>query len=293
MKVGQIAVVGRPNVGKSTLVNHLIGQKVSIVSRKPQTTRQRVRGVLTTKTAQFIFVDTPGFQTQHKNALNRTMNRYVTQSFNDVDVVVLVVESMRWSGADDAVLALIPTEQRNVIVAINKIDQLVDKAALGPYLQTLHAKRSFTAMVPISAERGTQLKPLLAEIEQCMPEGEMLFDEDALTDRDERFLAAELVREKVFRQLGDEVPYGCTVVIEKFEQEGNLRRIFAAILVNDENHKPILIGKAGERMKRIASAARLDMQTLFGGPIYLEVFVKVRSGWADSEAMLRQLGYES
>ena len=292
MKVGQIAIVGRPNVGKSTLVNHLIGQKVSIVSDKPQTTRQRVRGVLTTETAQFVFVDTPGFQTKYKSALNRTMNRYVTQSFADVDVIVLVVEAMKWGAEDDAVLALLPPSE-NTLLAINKVDRLEDKTLLHGYLEMVSKKRDFASFVPVSAQKGTQLKNLLGEIEQRLPEGELLFDADALTDRNEKFLAAELIREKVFRQLGEEIPYGCTVIIEKFEQEGNLRRIFASILVDNENHKPMLIGKSGERMKKIASAARIDMQTLFDGPIYLEVFVKVRSGWANTEESLRRLGYET
>jgi GTPase len=292
MKVGQIAIVGRPNVGKSTLVNHLIGQKVSIVSDKPQTTRQRVRGVLTTETAQFVFVDTPGFQTKYKSALNSTMNRYVTQAFADVDVIVLVVEVMKWSAEDDAVLALFP-ESPNTLLAINKVDKLEDKTLLHGYLEMVSKKRNFAAFVPVSAQKGTQLKNLLGEIESRLPEGELLFEADALTDRNEKFLAAELIREKVFRQLGDEIPYGCTVIIEKFEQEGNLRRIFASILVDNENHKPMLIGKSGERMKKIATAAREDMQTLFNGPIYLEVFVKVRSGWANSQESLRRLGYET
>ncbi len=292
MRVGQIAIVGRPNVGKSTLVNHLIGQKVSIVSDKPQTTRQRVRGVLTTETAQFVFVDTPGFQTKYKSALNSTMNRYVTQSFADVDVIVLVVEAMKWGPEDEAVLALLPPSQ-NTLLAINKIDRLEDKTLMHGFLEMISKKRDFAAFVPVSAQKGTQLKNLLGEIERRLPEGEMLYDADALTDRNEKFLAAELIREKVFRQLGDEIPYGCTVIIEKFEQEGNLRRIFASILVDNENHKPMLIGKSGERMKKIASAARVDMQTLFDGPIYLEVFVKVRNGWANTEESLRRLGYET
>lgn len=292
MKVGQIAIVGRPNVGKSTLVNHMIGQKVSIVSDKPQTTRQRVRGVLTTETAQFVFVDTPGFQTKYKSALNSTMNRYVTQAFADVDVIVLVVEAMKWSAEDDAVLALFP-ESPNTLLAINKVDKLEDKTLLHGYLEMVSKKRNFAAFVPVSAQKGTQLKNLLGEIESRLPEGELLFEADALTDRNEKFLASELIREKVFRQLGDEIPYGCTVIIEKFEQEGNLRRIFASILVDNENHKPMLIGKSGERMKKIATAAREDMQTLFNGPIYLEVFVKVRSGWANSQESLRRLGYET
>ncbi len=292
MKVGQIAIVGRPNVGKSTLVNHLTGAKVAIVSQKPQTTRQRVRGIITTETAQFVFVDTPGYQTRFTTALNRTMNRYVTQSFADVDVIVLVVEAMKWSADDEAILKLLPPAQK-VMVAINKIDQMSDKSLMGGYVEMLASKRDFIAFVPISAERGTQTKALLGEIEKLLPEGELMFDADTMTDRNERFLAAELVREKVFRQLGDEVPYGCTVVIEKFELDGALRRIFAAILVDNENHKPILIGKGGERMKRIASAARLDMERLFDGKVYLEVFVKVRSGWAESDASLRRLGYEA
>lgn len=291
MKCGQIAIVGRPNVGKSTLVNRLTGAKVAIVSSKPQTTRQRVRGILTVPTAQFVFVDTPGYQTRYSSVLNKTMNRYVVQTFADVDVVVMVVEALNWTRDDEAVLKLLPSTHP-VIVAINKVDRVADRGALVDYVAGLSQKRDFTAYVPISASKGLQTQNLLDEIEKRLPEGPPLFDDDALTDRDERFLAAELIREKVFRLMGDEVPYGCTVVIEKFEQEGALRRIFAAILVEDENHKPMLIGKAGARMKRIATEARQDMQKLFGGTIYLEVFVKVRSGWANSEANLRRLGYE-
>ncbi len=291
MRTGHVAIVGRPNVGKSTLVNALTGAKVAIVSAKPQTTRQRVRGILTTEAAQFVFVDTPGYQTRFNSVLNKTMNRSVTQTFADVDVVVLVVEAMKWTKEDAAVLALVPSAQI-VIIAINKIDTLQDKAALAEFLTLLSTKRDFAAYVPISAERGIQTAALLGEIEKRLPEGEAHYDADSLSDRDERFLASEIVREKVFRMVGDEVPYGCTVVIEKFELDGPVRRIFAAILVNNENHKPMLIGKGGEKMKKMASAARADMIELFGGPIYLEVFVKVRSGWAETEANLRKLGYE-
>jgi GTPase len=292
MKVGQIAIVGRPNVGKSTLVNKLTGAKVAIVSAKPQTTRQRVRGVVTVPTAQFVFVDTPGYQTRFTSALNKTMNRYVTQTFADVDVVVLVVEALKWTREDDAVLRLVPTPQPTIL-AINKVDKVTDKAKMIEYVAELSKKREFAAFVPISAQNGTQTKNLLAEIEKLLPEGEPMFDEDAMTDRDEKFLAAELVREKVFRLLGDEVPYGCTVVIEQFTIEGELRRIFAAVLVDNENHKPMLIGKGGARMKQIGTSARKDMESLFGGPVYLEVFVKVRTGWANTEANLRKLGYEA
>lgn len=291
MKSGQIAIVGRPNVGKSTLVNTLTGAKVAIVSSKPQTTRQRVRGVLTVPTAQFVFVDTPGYQTRYASTLNKTMNRYVAQTFPDVDVVVLVVVALKWGREDEAVLKLIPAGQPT-IVAINQIDRVAEKAKLVEYVTMLSQKRAFEAFVPISAQTGMQTKNLLYEIEKYLPEGELMFDGDALTDRDEKFLAAEIVREKVFRMVGDEVPYGCTVVIERFEQEGDLRRIFAAVLVDDENHKPMLIGKGGARMKKIGSAARSDMQELFGGPVYLELFVKVRTGWANTEANLRKLGYE-
>ena len=288
---GYIAIVGRPNVGKSTLLNRLVGEKISIVSRKAQTTRHRITGILTTAGAQFVFVDTPGFQTRFANALNRSMNRGVTQTLADVNLVLFVVEAGRFDAQDKAVLKLLPAD-RPVILVVNKTDQLRDRQALLPFLAEVAAAHDFAAVVPVSAAKGRQTDELLAEARKHLPNDGLLFDEDELTDKSERFLAAEYVREKLFRLLGDELPYSTTVEIEKFEVEGKLRRIFAAVVVNRDSHKAIVIGKNGESLKRIASEARQDMERLFGGKVYLEVWVKVKSGWADDERLLKSLGYE-
>jgi len=288
---GFIAIVGRPNVGKSTLLNHLIGQKISITSRKAQTTRHRITGILTEDKTQFVFVDTPGFQTQHTNALNRGMNRVVTSSLREVNVVLFVLEARQFDERDQQVLELLP-QDRPVILVINKSDLLADKAELLPFIEKLSALRHFAAIVPISARQGKQLDTLLNAIRPFIPEGEQLYGEDEITDRNERFLAAELLREKIFRFTGEELPYSVSVVIEQFKLEGKLRRIHAAILVDKDAHKAMLIGSKGEKLKEIATQARLDMEKLFDGKVFLEVFVKVRSGWADSAQMLKSLGYE-
>jgi len=288
---GFIAIVGRPNVGKSTLLNHLIGQKISITSRKAQTTRHRITGILTEEQTQFVFVDTPGFQTQHTNALNRSMNRVVTSSLREVNVVLFVLEARHFDERDQQVMELLP-QDRPVILVINKADLLEDKAELLPFIEKISALRHFAAIVPVSARQGKQLDTLLDAIRPYIPEGEHLYAEDEITDRNERFLAAELLREKVFRFTGEELPYSVSVVIEQFKLEGKLRRIHAAILVDKEAHKAMLIGSKGEKLKEIATQARLDMEKLFDGKVFLEVFVKVRSGWADSAQMLKSLGYE-
>jgi GTP-binding protein Era len=290
-RCGHVAIVGRPSVGKSTLLNALIGRKISITSKKPQTTRHRIMGVLTEPGAQFIFVDTPGFQTLHRSALNRKMNGTVRASIGEVDVIILVVDAARLVAADRAVVALLP-EGTPVVAAINKVDQLKDKRALLPRLQELATWHPFAALVPISAERTTQLAELKAEVARHLPAGPAQYDDDTLTDRDERFLAAELVREKIFRLLGDEVPYSTTVMIEHFEMDGALRRISAVVLVERAGQRAIMLGEAGATMKAIATEARQDMQSLFGGKVFLEVFVRVRSGWAESDASLARLGYE-
>ncbi len=291
LKSGYVAIVGRPNVGKSTLLNRIVGEKISIVSRKAQTTRHRISGILTLPDAQFVFVDTPGFQTRHANALNRAMNRGVTQALADVDVVVFVVEAGRFDAQDKAVLRLLPRE-RPVILAVNKIDQLKDKATLLPMLASLSSEFPFTAIVPVSAAKGSQVADLLSEVRKTLPHNEALFGEDEITDRSERFLAAEYIREKLFRLTGDELPYASTVEIEKFEIDGTLRRISATIVVDRPAHKGIVIGKGGETLKRIATEARQDMERLFDGKVFLEIFVKVKSGWSDDERLLKSLGYE-
>ena len=291
LKSGTIAIVGRPNVGKSTLINRLIGEKISIVSRKAQTTRHRIMGILTQPDAQYVFVDTPGFQTKHTNALNRTMNRGVTQALAEVDVVILVVEAERFDERALAVVGLLPAG-RPVILAVNKIDQLKDRAKLLPILAKLAGQYAFAAIVPVSAAKGSQLDELLGEARRHLPNDELLFGEDEITDKSERFLASEYIREKLFRLIGDELPYSATVEVEKFEVEGGLRRISAAIVVDRQAHKGIVIGKGGETLKRIASEARQDMERLFDGKVFLEVFVKVKSGWSDDERLLKSLGYE-
>jgi GTPase len=291
LRSGYIAIVGRPNVGKSTLLNRLVGEKISIVSRKAQTTRHRITGIVTNDDAQYVFVDTPGFQTKFSNALNRSMNRGVTQTLSDVDLVLFVIEAGRYDAKDQAVVRLLPKD-RPVILVINKTDQLKDRTVLLPFLAEVSAEHDYAAIVPISAAKGRQTDELLAEARKHLPNQGLMFPEDELTDKSERFLAAEYIREKVFRLLGDELPYATTVEIEKFEIEGNLRRIFAAIVVDRDSHKAIVIGKGGESLKRIASEARKDMERLFDGKVYLEVWVKVKSGWNDDERLLKSLGYE-
>ncbi|MPS49778.1 GTPase Era [Methylobacillus sp.] len=289
-RCGTVAIVGRPNVGKSTLLNHVLGLKLSITSRKAQTTRHRLLGIHTTDDAQFLFVDTPGFQQKHINALNRTLNRTVTQVLSEVDVVLFVVEPNKLGDADRKVLSLLPRNQP-VLLVINKADLLEDKAELLPLIESLSQEFDFADIIPVSAKRNLNLDQLLSAVRVHLPEQDAIYGEDELTDRSERFLAAELLREKIFRLLGDEVPYAVTVEIEKFEQEGNLRRIHAAIIVDKDSQKPMLIGKGGEKLKRISTEARQDMEKLFDGKVWLETWVKVKSGWADDERALKSLGY--
>lgn len=290
-RCGYIAIVGRPNVGKSTLMNQLIGAKVSITSRKAQTTRHRITGIQTREDAQFVYVDTPGFQTRHSNALNKTLNKTVTNTLTAADVVLFIVEAGTFGPADQQVLELLPTNVP-VILVINKSDRAKDKATLMPFAQNVSSKFNFAAIVPVSAKLRFQLDALESEIKKHLPENPPVFGEDDITDRSEKFLAAEIVREKLFRLVGDELPYTSTVLIEKFEQEGNLRRVFAAILVERDSQKAMVIGNKGARLKDVSTQSRLDMEKLFGGPVYLEIWVKVKSGWADNEAGLRAYGYE-
>jgi GTPase len=289
-RCGEVAIVGRPNVGKSTLINALVGARISITSRKAQTTRHRLLGILTTKQAQFLFVDTPGFQTEHHSALNERMNRTVRTSLNDIDAVVWVLEAGRLGGADRAVLDLLPSNMP-VIAAVNKVDRLSDRARLLPFIAELASLREFAAIVPISAEKGWQLDNLLAEIAKRLPVGDAVYPAEELTDRDERFLAAEYIREKIFRLLGQEVPYATSVAIDSFEHKAGLRSIHATVYVDKTSQRAMLLGAGGERMKSIAASARRDMEQLFGGKVFLEVWVKVKSGWATDERMLNQFGY--
>jgi len=289
-RTGTVAIVGRPNVGKSTLLNRLVGAHVAITSRKPQTTRHRLLGIHTDERSQVLFVDTPGFQTQHANALNRTMNRTVGQVAREVDAILFVVDAHGWDERDDPVLALLPPKVP-VVLALNKVDKVRDKAAVAATLIAASKKRDFAALVPVSAAKGTQLGALLGEIRKLLPEAPPIYQPDEITDRPERFLAAELVRERIFRLLGDELPYSIAVDVERFEQEGNLRRISAAIYVDKPSHKAIVIGEKGATLKRIGTEARHAMEALFGSKVFLETHVRVKSGWADNEAALKLLGY--
>jgi len=290
-RTGLIAIVGRPNVGKSTLLNRLVGQKISITSRKAQTTRHRVTGILTTDTAQFVFIDTPGFQTRHAGVLNKSMNKRVRETLADVDVVMMLIEAGQFTPEDRQVMQLLP-DKRPVLLVVNKIDQAKSRAELMAFVQQVSAEHSFTEIVPVSAKQRNNLDELLKTLQAHLPEGAPLYGEDDVTDQTERQLAAELIREKVFRLCGDEIPYAVAVNIDKFEEAGELRRIFATIMVDRDSHKAIVIGKGGEKLKAISTQARLDMEHAFEGKVYLEVWVKVKSGWADDVRMLRTLGYE-
>ncbi len=298
-RCGVVAIVGRPNVGKSTLLNALVGQKVSITSDKAQTTRHRITGIRTRGEAQFVFVDTPGFQTRHSAPLNRTLNRTVQGVLSDVDVVLFVVEAGRF-GLDDAkVLSLVASrnadtpQAKPVFLIANKLDAVLRRAELAPWLKNMQQRHPFTEFVPLSARRDADVQRLLGIVQPYLPQQAWLYGEDELTDRSERFLASEIIREKLFRLTGDELPYTSTVVIDKFEEEGDtLRRIAASIVVEREAHKGMVIGAGGERLKRIGSEARQELEKLMGARVFLELWVKVRSGWADDEAHLKSYGYE-
>jgi len=291
-RAGAVAIVGRPNVGKSTLLNRLVGAKVSITSSKPQTTRQRVTGIVTRPAGQLAFIDTPGYQTEYQSALNRAMNRSVTTSVQEANVIVWLVEALRYDQRDEAVARLLPPGVP-VILAVNKTDAVKDKGQLLPFIGQLSRGREFAAIIPISATKGIQLDDLLDTILSLMPEGPPLYEADDITTASERFLAAEALREKLFRLLGDELPYTTTVEIDRFQEEGGLRRIHASITVDKEGQKPIVIGHQGKKLKTIASSARRDMEQLFGGKVFLEVRVRVRRGWADSAAALKRMGFDS
>jgi GTP-binding protein Era len=294
-RCGLVAIVGRPNVGKSTLLNALVGQKISITSRKAQTTRHRITGVRTEGATQFVFVDTPGFQTAHGTALNRTLNRTVLASLGDIDAVLFVVEAARFGLPDAKVLALLQTDamkDKPVLLVANKLDAVHRRNDLLPWLKSMQERHAFTEFVPMSAHSAADVQRLLGILERHLPEQPWYYDEDTLTDRSERFLAGEIVREKLFRLTGDELPYASTVVIDKFEEEGGLRRIGATIIVERDAHKGMVIGEGGERLKRIGSEARQELERLLGAKVFLELWVKVRSGWADDETHLRSYGYE-
>jgi len=289
-RCGTVALAGRPNTGKSSLLNKMVGHKLAIVSPKAQTTRHSVNGILTTADCQYVFVDLPGYQTRHLNVLNRSLNRQATEGARDCDVVVFVVEATRFGAPDREVLARIPPGQC-VVAAVNKVDLVKQQLALLPFLERLQKERDFAAIVPVSARSGRNLPELLRVLAGLLPEGPAAWPADKLTDRDERFFAAEILREKLFLLLGEELPYRCDVSLESFKQEGRLRRIEATIWIERDSQKPIVIGAGGELLKRVSTAARKDMERLFGGKVYLGVWVKVKRDWTGDERLLRQLGY--
>jgi GTP-binding protein Era len=290
-RCGYVAIIGRPNVGKSTLLNHIIGQKLCITSRKPQTTRHTLLGIKTEDDLQMIFVDTPGIHTNQERAINRVMNRSAASVISDVDVLVFVVDRFEWSEADEYVAKYLSNSAVPVIVALNKVDMIEDKEALLPHLKFLETKVNATDLIPLSALRKTNLDELEEKIKTYMPERMHMFPEDQITDRSERFLAAEIVREKIMRQLGAEVPYQVTVEIEEFRAEKKVTHISALILVERDGQKKIIIGSNGERIKKIGEQARADIESLLDCKVMLRTWVKVRSGWSDDERALRSLGY--
>jgi GTP-binding protein Era len=293
---GAIAIVGKPNVGKSTLLNALVGQKISITSRKAQTTRHRITGIRTIGAAQFVFVDTPGFQTRHATALNRSLNKTVLGAIGDVDLVLFVVEAGKFTLADAKVLSLLKPDVPALLVA-NKLDQVHRRGDLAPWLRDMQQRHDFTEFVPMSAKNAKDVERLFAICEKYLPEQAWWYGADELTDRTEKFLAAETVREKLFRFTGDELPYTSTVIVDKFEEEpspkhGRMVRIAATIVVEREGHKAMVIGDKGERLKRIGTEARQELEKLMDCKVFLEIWVKVRTGWADDEARVRSFGYE-
>ena len=288
---GYVAIVGRPNVGKSTLLNHILGQKLCITSRKPQTTRHTLLGIKTKDNVQVIFVDTPGIHTNQERAINRVMNRSAASVIADVDLVIFVVDRFEWSEADEYVAKYLSNNDAPVVVAVNKVDMIEDKEALLPHLQFLSSKVNAVEFIPLSALRKTNLDELEAKIQSHIPEKMHIYPEDQITDRSERFLAAEIVREKITRQLGAEVPYQVTVEIEQFRVEGKITYIDALILVERDGQKKIIIGTKGERLKKIGEQARADIESLLDCKVMLRTWVKIRSGWSDDERALRSLGY--
>lgn len=289
---GYIAVIGRPNVGKSTLINRILGQKLCITSRRPQTTRHRILGIKTTDAAQLIYVDTPGLHSDGKKAMNRYMNRAAAASIEDIDVIAFVVDGQSWTEEDQRVLKRIEKDAKApVVLVLNKIDKLADKATLLPKIEQLASQYKFADVVPISARKGMNIETLEATLTGLLPAGELIYDAEQLTDRSSRFLAAEMVREKLFRHLGQELPYSLTVEIEQFLEEGNLYRISAVIYVERSGQKSIVIGKKGELLKQVGQDAREEMEKLFGCKVFLQLWVKVREGWSDNERVLRNLGY--
>ncbi|NVK12457.1 MAG: GTPase Era [Gammaproteobacteria bacterium] len=292
-RCGFIAIVGRPNVGKSTLLNRILGQKLAITSRKPQTTRHRMLGIHTEDQTQFVFVDTPGIHKSTGRALNDYMNKEAVDSLRDVDAAIFVVDRMRWTDEDEHVFELLKKSKTPIILAINKVERLENKNEVFPYISELSNRHDFASIIPISALQGVQVDALLKAVEPHVPPSPMFFSEDQITDKSSRFLAAEIVREKITRQLGDELPYQMTVEIESFKDQGNVLDIHAVILVERDGQKRIVVGKQGSRIKLIGQEARKDMERLFDRKIMLHTFVKVKRGWSDDERALKSLGYDS
>ncbi|PLX62984.1 GTPase Era [Sedimenticola selenatireducens] len=290
-RCGFCAIVGRPNVGKSTLLNRLIGQKLAITSHKPQTTRHSILGVKTTESAQIVYVDTPGIHKRGDHAMNRYLNRTARSALSDVDLILFVVEALRWTDEDQAVLDALSRLDMPVLLVVNKIDTVKNKEALLPYLENLAGKFDFTAVIPLSARKGNNLEPLEKQVIACLPEGEHIFPDDQLTDRSERFFAAELVREQLTRRYAKEIPYALTVEIEKFDEEGNLYRIDALIWVERQGQKNIIIGAKGEALKEVGTQARKEMEKFFDKKVFLQLWVKVKKGWSSDEGALSRLGY--
>jgi len=290
-RCGYIALIGRPNVGKSTLMNFVLGQKISITSHRPQTTRHRILGIKTTDDAQMVYVDTPGIHDNEKKAMNRYMNRTAGSSFKDVDVIVLLVDAMRWTEEDDLVIKRLEHVKTPVVLAVNKVDLLKKKEDLLPFIEKIQSKFSFKDIIPVSAMKGDNIEDFEKIIFNYLPESEAFYDEDQITDRSSRFMAAEIIREKLTRNLTQELPYNLTVEIEKFTNDGKMLDIAAVIWVERDNQKAIIIGKGGTKLKDMGTKARIDMEKMFEQKVFLQLWVKVKSGWSDDERALNSLGY--
>ena len=291
MKSGYVSIVGRPNVGKSTLLNRILGQKISITSRKPQTTRHNIVGINTKKAAQMVYVDTPGMHINNVGAMNQYLNRAANQTLNDVDVILFLVENIKWTDEDEAVLQKLLTTKIPVVLVVNKSDRIEDKARLFDHMNKLSEKMTFAEIIPISAKNGKHVDKLEEIVESYMPEGDLIYPEDQVTDRSVRFLASEMIREKLMRSLGQELPYSLTVEIEKFTEEGGLIDIAAIIWVERKGQKAIIIGNKGQNLKNIGQQARVDMEKMLDQKVFLQLWVKVKEGWSDDLRALRSLGY--
>jgi GTP-binding protein Era len=289
---GYIALIGRPNVGKSTLLNRLLKQKLSITSRKPQTTRHRLLGICHEEDYQFVYVDTPGIHAVNSKAINRMMNKTALNVLHDVDVIAFLVDARQWKEEDEYILKLIQKTKIPCVLVVNKVDKINDKVQLLPWIEALSRRHQFAAIIPLSAKTGHNVLELHNCLKAFLPEGPHLFPEDQYTDRSVRFLCAELLREKIFRFCGQELPYSVSVEIESYKEEGDLVHIHALILVDKANHKRMIIGNRGQKLKEMASQARLDMEALIGKKVFLQCWCKVKSGWADDERLLKQMGYE-